>query len=113
MSNTPPPTPPITEDKFKFNSPCVCENNDYPCLCDDYGPQEGISIIHPDGRYKTEEEIISELEQEEEKKFIATFCWICCKKNPNTPTEADLKKMIWVCDNEDCKKSAKACDIEE
>lgn len=78
----PPPTPPITEDKFKFNSPCVCENNDNPCLCDDYGPQE----------------------EEEEKKFIATFCWICCKKNPNTPTEADLKKMIWVCDNEDCKK---------
>ncbi len=31
------PTPPIREDTFKYNEPCVCEkkpNNDYPCLCD-------------------------------------------------------------------------------
>ena len=79
MSNAP-PTPPITEDKFKFNSPCVCENNDYPCLCDDNGPLEdkpiiadtdeqeisaffadGINVIHPDGRFKTADEIKREL----------------------------------------------------
>ena len=37
------PTPPIPEDTFKYNDTCVCEkkpNNDYPCLCDDYGPRE-------------------------------------------------------------------------
>ena len=106
MSNTPPPTPPITEDKFKFNSPCVCENNDNPCLCDDYGPQEEVCCVGCNIKVcgYDEEPVCNDCWEEEEKKFIATFCWICCKKNPNTPTEADLKKMIWVCDNEDCKK---------
>ena len=37
------PSPPIKEDTFKFNSKCVCEkkeDNDYPCLCDDFGPTD-------------------------------------------------------------------------
>ena len=69
------PSPPIREDAFKYNSKCVCEkkeDNDYPCLCDDLGPtddeeEQGVSVIHPDGRYKTEEEILEELNSQSHK----------------------------------------------
>jgi len=41
-----PPSPPITEDSFYFNTKCVCSKegeNDYPCMCDIHEEEEDIA----------------------------------------------------------------------
>ena len=56
-----PPSPPITEDSFYFNTKCVCSKegeNDYPCMCDIHEEEEEGDFCGCSKCLAEEEEVI-------------------------------------------------------